>query len=82
MRWLELIKDYNLVINYHPERANVVVDALSWKFSMMLAHIHTAYVLLLLDIKTVEINLDFDGYSVLTANFMVRPTLVDQIRGK
>jgi hypothetical protein len=28
-RWLELIKDYNLGINYHPGKANVVVDALS-----------------------------------------------------
>jgi hypothetical protein len=28
-RWLELIKDYDLGINYHPGKANVVVDALS-----------------------------------------------------
>jgi hypothetical protein len=26
---LELIKDYNLGINYHPRKANVVADALS-----------------------------------------------------
>jgi hypothetical protein len=28
-RWLELIKDYDLRINYHPGKANVVADALS-----------------------------------------------------
>jgi hypothetical protein len=28
-RWLELIKDYNLGINYHPGKANVIADALS-----------------------------------------------------
>jgi hypothetical protein len=28
-RWLELIKDYDLEINYHPGMANVVADALS-----------------------------------------------------
>jgi hypothetical protein len=28
-RWLELIKDYYLGINYHPGKANVIVDALS-----------------------------------------------------
>jgi hypothetical protein len=29
--WLELIKDYDLGINYHPGKANVVADALSHK---------------------------------------------------
>jgi hypothetical protein len=28
-RWLELIKDYDLGINYHPGKANVVTDAVS-----------------------------------------------------
>jgi hypothetical protein len=28
-RWLELIKDYDLGINYHPGKVNVVADALS-----------------------------------------------------
>jgi hypothetical protein len=28
-QWLELIKDYDLGINYHPGEANVVADALS-----------------------------------------------------
>jgi hypothetical protein len=28
-RWLDLIKDYDLGINYHPGKANVVADALS-----------------------------------------------------
>jgi hypothetical protein len=30
-RWLELIKDYDLGINYHPGKANVVADALSMR---------------------------------------------------
>ena len=31
-RWLELIKDYDCTINYHPGQANVVADDLSRKF--------------------------------------------------
>ena len=30
-RWLELIKDYNLEVHYHPRKANVVANALSRK---------------------------------------------------
>jgi hypothetical protein len=30
-RWLKLIKDYDLNIHYHPDKANVVADALSCK---------------------------------------------------
>jgi hypothetical protein len=30
-RWLELIKDYNLQVHYHPGKANVVADALGHK---------------------------------------------------
>jgi hypothetical protein len=30
-RWLEPIKDYELEVHYHPEKKNVVVDALSRK---------------------------------------------------
>jgi hypothetical protein len=30
-RWLELIKDYDLEIHYHPSKANLVADALSRK---------------------------------------------------
>jgi hypothetical protein len=30
-RWLELIKDYELEVHYHPRKANVVADTLSRK---------------------------------------------------
>ena len=79
---MKLIKDYDLIIDYHPEKANVVADVLSRKSSVMLAHIRTAYVPLFLDMKTLGISLDYDGYGALLASFAVRPTLVDQIRGK
>ena len=30
-RWMELIKDYDCVIDYHPAKANIVADALTRK---------------------------------------------------
>jgi hypothetical protein len=38
-RWLELIKDYDVEIHYHPGKANLVADALSQK-----EHVHSAVV--------------------------------------
>nr|XP_009770969.1 PREDICTED: uncharacterized protein LOC104221594 [Nicotiana sylvestris] len=38
-RWLELLKDYDLSICYHPGKANVVADALSQKSGGTLAHL-------------------------------------------
>jgi ribonuclease HI len=50
-RWLELIKDYDLEIHYHPGKANLVADALSRK-----EHVHSAFVVQLLD----ELAKDFE----------------------
>ena len=35
-RWLELFKYYDCIIDYHPGKANVVADALSWKMTSAL----------------------------------------------
>ena len=79
---MEWIKDYDLVIDYHPRKANLVMNVLSQESSVTLAHICTAYVPLLLDLKTLEISLDCDYNGALVASFVVGPTLVYQIRGK
>ena len=59
-RWLKQIKDYDLVIDYYIGKSNVVMDALSQKSSITLSHIRTAYVPLLLDLKTLGVSLDCD----------------------
>ena len=38
-RWIELLKDYDYIIQYHLGKANVVADALSRKFVGSLAAI-------------------------------------------
>ena len=30
-RWMEFLEDYDFTLNYHPGKANVMADALSWK---------------------------------------------------
>ena len=42
-RWMELIKDYDCVIDYHQGKANVVVDALSIKSMQMLQALNTHF---------------------------------------
>ena len=54
-----------------------LADTLSRKSSMTLAHIRTAYVPLLLNLKTMGISLDYDECGALIVSFMV-----NQIRGK
>jgi hypothetical protein len=49
--WLELITDYDLEIHYHPDKANLVADALSRK-----EHVHSAIVVHLPD----ELAKDFE----------------------
>ena len=36
-RWIELLKDYDCTIHYHPGKANVVADALSRKSTSFMA---------------------------------------------
>ena len=36
---MEFIEDYDFTLNYHPGKANVVADALSWKSRGVLANV-------------------------------------------
>jgi hypothetical protein len=75
-RWLELIKDYDLKVHYHPGKANVVVDALSRK-----AHCHclsTEAFSETLCWEMRKINLEIIPQGSLT-HIAVEPTLQDSI---
>ena len=60
-RWLELFKDYDCIIDYHPGKANVVADALSRKMISSLS------------LKDCDWRFDFDG--ALLAQLRVVPDL-------
>ncbi|KAG8501050.1 hypothetical protein CXB51_003158 [Gossypium anomalum] len=65
-RWLELLKDYELVIDYHPGKANVVADALSRKS--------------LFALRTMNVHLSVLSDNVLVAELKAKPVLMHQIR--
>ncbi|VVA41094.1 PREDICTED: retrotransposon, partial [Prunus dulcis] len=78
-RWLELIKDYDCTIEYHPGRANVVADALSRKTTGSLTHLRTAYLPLLVELRKDGVELEMTQQGGLLASLHVRPILVERI---
>ena len=38
-RWIEYLEDYDFTLHYHPGKADVLVDALSWKSQGVLASV-------------------------------------------
>ncbi|KAL5803527.1 hypothetical protein ACOSQ4_031832 [Xanthoceras sorbifolium] len=79
-RWIELIKDYDCTIDYHPRKANVVADALSRKTSSSIAHLKMMHSPLLTEFRSLRVRLATDNSGALLATFQVRPILIDQIR--
>jgi len=54
-RWLELMKDYDITIQYHPEKANMVADALSRKSGGAVATLITRQIRLLRDPEEMQV---------------------------
>ncbi|GAA0168164.1 hypothetical protein LIER_40509 [Lithospermum erythrorhizon] len=79
-RWLELRKDYDLTINYHPSNANVVADALSRKSTGNLASLITSQGKILSDLENLQILICPKGSCGQVANLRVQPTLIEKIR--
>ena len=76
-RWLELIKDYDCTIEYHPGKANVVADALSKRSESSLPHMRSDYLPLLVDLRVLGVILEAEDSGALLATFHVRPLLMD-----
>ena len=76
-RWLELIKDYDCTIDYHPGKANVVADALSQK---SFASISLCPLPLLLELRAMNVCFTLDSNGSVIANLQVKPILLEQVK--
>ena len=75
-RWLELIKDYDLEVHYHPGKANVVVDALSRKTHCNCLTVESYDQTLCSEMR--RLNLEMIPQGTLN-HISIEPTLHDQI---
>ncbi|KAL0427771.1 UNVERIFIED_CONTAM: Transposon Tf2-11 polyprotein [Sesamum latifolium] len=80
-RWIELLKDYDCTIDYHPGKANVVADALGRKSSGILASLGSHNLTLLLELRSINTKLEVDQMTGLLAALQLKPNFVDQIKG-
>ena len=82
-RLLELIKDYDLTIQYHPRKANVVADALSRKSEGSLAAIITYQLKLMRELEKMQLEVRIRGPGEVTSwvnQVSVQYDLYDRIK--
>ena len=70
LTWLELIKDYDCTIECHSGKANVVVDALSWKPEGSYAYLQTVYLPLLIELRSLGVQLQVADTGTLLVSIM------------
>nr|CAE02079.2 OSJNBa0074B10.7 [Oryza sativa Japonica Group] len=75
-RWLELIKDYDVGIHYHPGKANMVADALSRKSRCNTLGVRGIPPELHQQMEALNLSIVGRGF---LATLEAKPTLVDQI---
>ncbi|KAA0043397.1 putative retroelement [Cucumis melo var. makuwa] len=78
-RWLELIKDYDCTIEYHPGKANLVTDALSRKSRLSKSALCGIRVALLSESRGSKEVVTSEDSGSLLAHFQVRSSLVAEI---
>jgi hypothetical protein len=75
-RWLELIKDYDLEVHYHPGKANMVADALSRKLQCNCVMMDSRFNTLCDELSKMKIEVIPSG---ALSHISVEPALQDQI---
>ena len=74
-RWIELLKDYDCIIQYHPGKTNVVAYTLSRKSVSSLATIKDCHRHLIEDLRSLHVHIRVLDSGALVANFRVQTDL-------
>lgn len=74
------MKDYDLTLSYHPDKANVAIDALSRKSIASLAYLITHQRWLLEDLVKLSIEFHIRGSGNTLAHLQVQQTLIEKIK--
>ena len=77
---MELLKDYDCIIEYHPSKANVVADALSRKAGSSLAHLQVNYMENLIALRALNMGFQMGQRGALIATLHIRPVLKQRIQ--
>ena len=75
-----MIKDYDVGIQYHPGKANVVADALSRKRHENLAALVTSERHLLEEMRRLDLEIVTRQVGARLARLEIQPTIVDRIK--
>ena len=77
---MELLKDYDCTIEYHPGKANVVADTLSRKACSSVAHLQIGPMKDLITLRGLNVGLQLNREGVLITTLYVRPVLRQRIQ--
>ena len=77
-RWMKFLEDYNFTLHYYPGKANVVVDALSWKSWGVLASIASQEWLILETVGQFGLQYREQAQSTL-GSLVVTPSLLSRV---
>ena len=79
-RWLELIKNYDILIQYHLDKANIVADALSWKSTANLDYLFMSQRSLFIKLKIEKFEVVVPGTNMVLATIIAQPTLIEVVK--
>ena len=79
-RWLELIKDYENLIQYHPGKANVVTDVLSQKSIVNLACLVTSQLPLFIELERAKIEVVAPDTNMMLTTMITQLALIKAVK--